>query len=62
MLINSAASSGSLIIKGSVQQKLRGVEKGVNTWGAGHYFVVLVHLHLVLAIFLFPVSTAQFTE
>ncbi len=27
--------------------------------GAGHSFVVLVRLHLVLTIFLFPASTAQ---
>jgi hypothetical protein len=28
--------------------------------GAGHYFFDLVHLHLVLTIFPFPVSTAEF--
>jgi hypothetical protein len=28
--------------------------------GAGHYFFVLVHLDLVLTIFPFPVSTAEF--
>jgi hypothetical protein len=45
--------------KGSVQQKLRWVEK-VLIHGAGHYFFVLIRLHLILTIFPFPVSTAQF--
>jgi hypothetical protein len=55
-----------LAIKGSVQRKLRRVENSVNPWekaldhGAGHYFFVLVRLHLFLSIFPFPVSTAQF--
>jgi hypothetical protein len=36
----------SILFKGSVQRKLRGVETGVNRWvwasdrGAGHYFIV----------------------
>jgi hypothetical protein len=50
-------------LKGSVQRKLRWVKNGVNSSlnrGAGHYFFVLVHLHLVLSIFPLPVSTAEF--
>ncbi len=52
-------------LKSSVQRKLRWVENGVIRWvwashgGAGHYFVDLGGLHLVYALFLFPVSTAQ---
>ncbi len=51
--------------KGSVQRKLRWVENGVNRsvgasdCGAGRSFVVLFRFHLGLAIFPFPVSTAQ---
>jgi hypothetical protein len=45
--------------KGSVQRKLRWVENGVDPrvqaldHGAGHYFLVLVRLHLVLTILYF---------
>ncbi len=53
------------LLKGSVQRKLRWVENGVNRsvgasdWGAGHFYIVLLRLHLVFTIFPFPVSTAQ---
>jgi hypothetical protein len=52
-------------LKGSVQQKLRLVEKGFNRsvdasdCGAGHSFVVLFGFHLDFATFPFPVSSAQ---
>jgi hypothetical protein len=55
-----------LNLKGSVQQKLRWVENGVNRsvgasdCGAGHSFVVLFIFHFDFTIFLFPVSTAEF--
>ncbi len=54
-----------MILKGSVQRKLRWVENGVNRsvgasdCGAGHSFVVLFAFHLDFTIFPFPVSTAQ---
>jgi hypothetical protein len=54
------------LIKGSVQQKLRWVENGVNRsvgasdCGAGHSFIVLFSFHLGFTIFPFPVSTAEF--
>jgi hypothetical protein len=54
-----------VLLKGSVQQKLRWVEKGVNRsigasdCGAGHSFVVLFGFHLDFFIFPFPNSTAQ---
>jgi hypothetical protein len=53
------------LIKGSVQQKLRWVENGVNrcvwAWqcGAGRFYVILLHLQLVFTIFPFLVCTAQ---
>jgi hypothetical protein len=53
-------------LKGSVQQKLRWVETGVNRWlwawahGAGECFIVKVSLHIVSSLFLFLVSTTQF--
>jgi hypothetical protein len=65
----SSALSGltqpDFVFKGNVKRKLRWVENGVirRVWalhrGAGHYFVDLGGLHLVYAIFLFPVSTAR---
>ncbi len=53
-------------LRGSVQQKLRWLENGVNrcvlSWdcGAGHFYVILLRLYLVFTIFLFLVSTAHF--
>ncbi len=74
MTITSDLHSGEdrPLLKGSVQRKLRWVENGVNRcvdcglwtvdWdcGAGHFYVVLLRLHLVFTIFLFPVSIAEF--
>ncbi len=46
-----------LLIKGSVQRKLRWVKNSTNCWvsawycGAGHYFIVLFYLYLGFAIF-----------
>ncbi len=54
-----------IVLKGSVQRKLRWVKNGVNRsvgasdCGAGHSFVFLFRFHLGYAIFPFPVSTAQ---
>jgi hypothetical protein len=54
-----------LVLKGSVQRKLRWVKNGVNRsvgasdCGAGHSFVVLFRFHLGFTIFPFPVSTTQ---
>jgi hypothetical protein len=54
-----------LTLKGSVQKKLMWVKNGViqRGWashhGAEHYFVDLGGLHLVYALFPFPVSTVQ---
>jgi hypothetical protein len=54
-----------VLLKGSVQRKLRWVENGVNRsvgasdCGAGHSFVVLFGFHLAFAIFPFPVSTVK---
>ncbi len=55
----------NLLVKGSVQQKLRWVENGVNRsvgasdCGARRSFLVLIRFHLGFAKFPFPVSTAQ---
>jgi hypothetical protein len=55
-----------IILKTSVQRKLRWVENGVirivgaSNYGAGHSFVVLFRFNLGFTIFPFPVSTAEF--
>jgi hypothetical protein len=54
-----------IIVKSSVQRKLRWVESGINRWvlasdcGAGHYFDFLLRHRLALNIFPFPVTTAK---
>jgi hypothetical protein len=54
-----------MLLKGSVQRKLRWVENGANRsvgasdCGAGRSLVVLFRFNLGFAIFPFPVSNAQ---
>jgi hypothetical protein len=54
-----------MLLKGSVQRKLRWVENDVNrsvgAWdcGAEHSFVLLLRFHLNFTIFPFPVSTVK---
>ncbi len=56
-LLASFRKHFNLLIKGSVQRKLRWVKNSTNGWvlawcgGAGHYFSVLFYLHLGFAIF-----------
>jgi hypothetical protein len=60
-----AVTKELMLLKGSVQRKLRWVENGVkrsvgaSDFGTGQSFVVLFVFHPGFAIFPFPVSTAQ---